>query len=128
MIKITIFQRNNISYGFKIKGHALSREQMESETGDVYDLVCNSISVLSQSTVIGVSEVLKLPVKYDTQDGFLHMNLFNLNSEEVKSAQVLLLTFEKSLESIMKSLEVSFGRNKCNQYIKLLKKEVQDIC
>lgn len=128
MIKITIFQKDNISYGFKIKGHALSREVMESETGDVYDLICNSVSVLSQSAVIGVCEVLKLPVKYDVENGFLHMNLFNLKPEEVKSAQVLLLTFEKSLESVIMSLESSFGKNKCNQYIKLLKKEVQDIC
>lgn len=128
MIKVTIFKKDGISYGFKIKGHALSREQMESETGDVYDLVCNSVSVLSQSAVIGVTEVLKLPVKYDTKDGFLHMNLFNLKAEEVKSTQVLLLTFEKSLESVIMSLEASFGKKKCNEYIKLLKEEVQDIC
>lgn len=128
MIKVTIFQKDNISYGFKIKGHALSREQMESETGDVYDLICNSVSVLSQSAVIGLTEVLKLPIKYDTEDGFLHMNLFNLKEEEVKSAQILLLTFEKSLESVIMSLKSSFGKNKCNEYIKLLKKEVQDIC
>ncbi|MGL5353079.1 MAG: ribosomal-processing cysteine protease Prp [Clostridium sp.] len=128
MISITIFQKNNISYGFKIKGHALSREQMESETGDVYDLICNSISVLSQSAVIGITEVLKLPVKYDTENGFLQMNLFNLKTEDVKSAQVLLLTFEKSLESVIMSLEASFGKKKCKEYIKLLKKEVQDIC
>lgn len=128
MIKVTIFKKDDISYGFKIKGHALSREQMESETGDVYDLVCNSVSVLSQSAVIGVTEVLKLPVKYDTKDGFLHMNLFNLKAEEVKSTQVLLLTFEKSLESVIMSLEASFGKKKCNEYIKLLKEEVQDIC
>lgn len=128
MVKVTIFKKDGISYGFKIKGHALSREQMESETGDVYDLVCNSVSVLSQSAVIGVTEVLKLPVKYDTKDGFLHMNLFNLKAEEVKSTQVLLLTFEKSLESVIMSLEASFGKKKCNEYIKLLKEEVQDIC
>ncbi|MGL5085606.1 MAG: ribosomal-processing cysteine protease Prp [Clostridium sp.] len=128
MIRVTIFQKNNISYGFKIKGHALSREQMESETGDVNDMICNSISVLSQSAVIGITEVLKLPVKYDTEDGFLQMNLFNLKTEDVKSAQVLLLTFEKSLESVIMSLEASFGKKKCKEYIKLLKKEVQDIC
>ena len=81
MIKVTILKKDNISYGFKIKGHALSREQMESETGDLYDLVCNSVSVLSQSAVIGVTEVLKLPVKYDIKDGFLDMNLFNLKEE-----------------------------------------------
>ena len=56
------------------------------------------------------------------------MNLFNLKEEEVKSAQVLLITFEKSLESVIMSLKSSFGKNKCNEYIKLLKKEVQDIC
>ena len=128
MISITIFQKNNVSYGFKIKGHALSREQMESETGDVYDLICNSISVLSQSAVIGITEVLKLPVKYDTENGFLQMNLFNLKAKDVESAQVLLLTFEKSLESVIMSLEASFGKKKCKEYIKLLKKEVQDIC
>lgn len=128
MIKVTIFQKDNISYGFKIKGHALSREQMKSEKGDVYDLVCNSVSVLSQSVVIGAEEVLKLPVKYDIEDGFLHMNLFNLKAEDIKSAQVLLLTFEKSLESLIMTLEASFGKKKCNEYIKLLKKEVQDIC
>ena len=128
MIKVEVFKKDSISYGFKIKGHALSREQMESEKGDVYDLVCNSVSVLSQSTVIGVTEVLGLPVKYDTQDGFLHMNLFNLKAEEVESAQVLLLTFEKSLESVIMSLDASFGKKKRNEYIKLIKKEVQDIC
>lgn len=128
MIKVTVFKKDGISYGFKIKGHALSREQMESETGDVYDLVCNSVSVLSQSAVIGIREVLKLPVKYDIKDGFLQMNLFNLKAEEVKSTQVLLLTFEKSLESVIMSLETSFGKKKCNEYIKLLKEEVQDIC
>lgn len=128
MIKVMIFKKDSISYGFKINGHALSREQMESETGDVYDLVCNSVSVLSQSVVIGLEEVLKLPVKYDVKDGFLHMNLLNLKEEEVKSAQVLLLTFEKSLESVIMSLDASFGKKKRNEYIKLIKKEVQDIC
>ena len=128
MIKVRIFKKDSISYGFKIEGHALSREQMENETGDLYDLICNSISVLSQSAVIGLEEVLKLPVKYDVEDGFLHMNLFNLKEEEVKRAQVLLLTFEKSLESVIMSLDASFGKKKSNEYIKLLKEEVQDIC
>ncbi|GAB6169311.1 hypothetical protein JCM1393_17710 [Clostridium carnis] len=128
MIKVTIFKNNNLSLGFKIKGHALSRREIEKETGDVYDLVCNSVSVLSQSTVIGMEEVLKLPIKYKVEDGFLQINLFNLNKEEIERAQVLLLTFEKSLESLMMSLKVSFGKNKDSEYIRLLKEEVQKIC
>ena len=42
MIKIIIFKQKDISLGFKIEGHALSREEIESTTGDAYDMICNS--------------------------------------------------------------------------------------
>lgn len=128
MIKITIIKKSNLTLGFKIKGHALSREEMKKATGDVFDLVCNSVSVLSQSAVIGMEEVLELPVKYEINDGFLNVNLSNLSLEQIESAQVILLTFEKSLESLMMTLKSSFGKNKDSEYIKLLKEEVQEIC
>ena len=124
MIKIIILNKGDLSLGFKIEGHALSREEIESATGDAYDLICNSVSVLSQSAVIGMEEVLKLPVKYEINDGYLSLNLSKLKEDEIEKGQVLLKTFEKSLESLMMSLEVSFGKNKRNKYIKLLKEEV----
>ena len=120
MIKIIIFKQKEISLGFKIEGHALSREEMESTTGDADDMICNSVSVLSQSVVIGMEEVLKLPVK----DGFLSLNLHNLKNEDIKKGQILLLTFEKSLESLIMSLDVSFGKNRRNEYIKIKFEEV----
>ena len=128
MIKITIFSKNELSLGFKIKGHALSRREIESTTGEAYDMICNSVSVLSQSAIIGMEEVLKLPVKYEINDGFLNINLSGLTTEEIGRAQVLLKTFEKSLESLQMTLEASFGKNKGNEYIKILKEEVQEIC
>ncbi len=124
MIKITILSRNNLLLGFKIAGHALSREEMTNTIGDAYDLICNSVSVLSQSTIIGIEEVLKLPIKYEINDGFLSLNIANLNQEDISKAQVLLKTFEKSMESLMMSLEASFGNIKRNKYINLKKKEV----
>lgn len=124
MIKITILKSRNISIGFKIEGHALSQDEIDRTTGDAYDLICNSVSVLSQSTVIGMQEVLKLPIKYEINDGFLSMNLSNLKKEDIEQGQVLLLTFEKSLESLMMSLEVSFGKNRRNKYIKIKFEEV----
>ena len=124
MIKIIIFKQKEISLGFKIDGHALSREEMESTTGDAYDMICNSVSVLSQSVVIGMEEVLKLPVKYEVKDGFLSLNLHNLKNEDIKKGQILLLTFEKSLESLIMSLDVSFGKNRRNEYIKIKFEEV----
>jgi uncharacterized protein YsxB (DUF464 family) len=124
MIKIIILKQKHISLGFKIEGHALSREEIESVTGEAFDLICNSISVLSQSVIIGMQEVLKLPIKYEINDGFLSLNLSNLKEEEIDRAQVLLLTFEKSLESIMMSLEAGFGKNRRNKYIKIKFEEV----
>ena len=124
MINVIIFKRKHISLVFKIEGHALSREEIESTTGDSYDMICNSVSVLSQSVVIGMQEVLKLPIKYEINDGFLSLNLNDLKEEDIEKGQVLLLTFEKSLESLMMSLEASFGKNRRNKYIKIKFEEV----
>lgn len=124
MIKVTILQKGNLSLGFKISGHALSREEIENTIGDAYDLICNSVSVLSQSAVIGMEEVLKLPVKYEINDGYLSLNLSDLKENEIERGQVLLKTFEKSMESLMMSLEASFGKNKRNKYINLKNEEV----
>ena len=124
MIRVTILQKGNISLGFKISGHALSREEIENTIGDAYDLICNSVSVLSQGAVIGMEEVLKLPVKYEINDGYLSLNLSGLKEDEIEKGQVLLKTFEKSMESLMMSLEASFGKNKRNKYINLKNEEV----
>lgn len=124
MISVIILKNKELSLGFKIEGHALSREEIESTIGDAYDLICNSVSVLSQNVIIGMEEVLKLPIKYEINDGFLSLNLSNLKEEDIQKGQVLLLTFEKSMESLMMSLEASFGKNRRNKYIKLVNKEV----
>ena len=124
MIEIRILKRDDLVLGFKIEGHALSRAEIE-KSGDAYDLICNSVSVLSQSALIGIEEVLKLKIKYKINDGFLHINLSNLKNQEIEKCQVLLLTFEKSIESLIKSLKITFGSNKDSEYIRLLKEEVQ---
>ena len=124
MIKVKIFKKDDLCLGFKIKGHALSREEIESTIGDAYDLICNSVSVLSQSAVIGMEEVLKLPIKYEINDGYLSLNLSDLKENEIEKGQVLLKTFEKSMESLMMSLEASFGKNRRNKYIKIKFEEV----
>ena len=124
MIKIRIFKKDDLRLGFKIEGHALSRSEIE-KSGNDYDLICNSVSVLSQGALIGMEEVLKLDIKYEINDGFLHINLSNLKIEDLEKCQVLLLTFEKSIESLIESLKLTFGSKKDSEYIRLLKKEVQ---
>ena len=124
MISVIILKNQKYSMGFKIEGHALTREEIENTVGDAYDLICNSVSVLSQSVILGMEEVLELPIKYEINDGFLSVNLIDLNEEYIEKAQVLLLTFEKSLESLMMSLKISFGKNKRDKYIKIKNEEV----
>lgn len=124
MIKIIILKNKDLSLGFKIEGHALSKEEIENTVGDAYDLICNSVSVLSQSVLIGMGEVLKLPIKYEINDGFLSLDISKLNEDEICKGQLLLLTFEKSLESLMMSLEASFGKKKRDKYIKFINEEV----
>lgn len=124
MIRVIILKNKKYSLGFKIEGHALSKEEIENTVGDAYDLICNSVSVLSQSVILGMEEVLKLPIKYEINDGFLSVNLIDLDEEYIEKAQVLLLTFEKSLESLMMSLKISFGKNKRDKYIKIKNEEV----
>ena len=92
--------------------------------GEAFDMVCNSVSVLSQSVLIGIDEVLKLNCTYEMADGYLKLDLTDFSEEELKQSQVLLKTFEKSLESVIFSLDEMFGTNKRREYINLLKEEV----
>ena len=120
-VKIRSNQGNILSY--EINSHALiNREAIIA--GEAYDMVCNSVSVLSQSAIIGLDEVLKLNVNYEISDGYLSLNLDGFNREEIEKAQVILKTFEKSLESVILSLYEMFGIKKRKEYIILLKEEV----
>ena len=123
MIEARLKCRNNNILSISINNHALvGREAILA--GDAYDMVCNSVSVLSQSVIIGLDEVLKLNVNYEVSDGYLALDLKGFSPEEIEQAQVLLKTFEKSLESVILSLDQMFGEKKRNEYITLIKEEV----
>ena len=108
---------------FRINNHAvIGREAILA--GDAYDMVCNSVSVLSQSVVIGLDEVMKLNVNYEIKDGYLALDLKGFTPSEVEQAQVLLKTFEKSIESTILSLDEMFGSKRRSEYITLIKEEV----
>jgi hypothetical protein len=123
MIKVVIKFQDDDVIAIDIKGHAV-REAEAVIIGEAYDMVCNSVSVLSQSLLIGLESVLKINCSYEVYDGYISLDLSDLEQEELLKAQVLLKTFELSLESIMISLEQSFGKNKRDKYIFLLKEEV----
>ena len=87
-------------------------------------MVCNTVSVLSQSVIIGLDEVLKLNCNYEMMDGYLALDLNGFTQEEISKAQVLLKTFKLSLDSVIMSLDESFGKKKREEYISLKLEEV----
>jgi len=102
MVKVEFVRSSGKVVSFKIKGHAES-------------LICCAISAISQTTVIGIEEVLKINVKYDIRDGFLNLNLEGQTLEDVERCQILLETMILGL----KSIEITDGKN-----IKVETKEV----
>jgi len=111
MVKVEFFRSSGKIISFKIKGHAIPKEVQV----DV-DLICTAISAISQTTVIGIEEVLKIKVKYDIEDGFLNLNLEDVTLEDIERCQVLLETMILGL----KSIEITYS-----DYIKVETEEVE---
>ena len=128
MVKVKIKQHNNNIVGFVMNNHAMSRDRDfindPALVGEAFDLICNSVSVLSQSVIIGLDEVLKLNWTYEINDGYLKLDLQDFTQEELSQAQVLLRTFEKSLESVILGFDQLVGEKKRREYITLIKEEV----
>lgn len=128
MIKVGIDYKDSNIIGFVINNHALCGDRDfrtdVSLVGETFDMICNSVSVLSQSVIIGLDEVLKLNCTYEISDGYLKLDLSGFSKKEIEQAQVLLQTFEKSLESVILSLDQMLGSKKRKEYITLLKEEV----
>ena len=68
-----------------------------------YDIVCAGISALTQTTLMGLVNVLGLPVDYTIGEtgGYISVALAdNATDEQVEQAQVLMLTLCEGLNSI----------------------------
>lgn len=128
MIKVKVKQHKDVIVGFVINGHAMSGDRDFSNDsaliGEAFDMICNSVSVLSQSVIIGLDEVLKLNSTYEMKDGYLKLDLQDFNQEELNQAQVLLKTFEKSMESVILGFDALVGQKKRKEYITFIKEEV----
>lgn len=95
MTSVKFYKKSDKFVGFKLYGHAAPRE-LDLDV----DLTCAAISVISQTTLIGVLEVLKIEATYKMEDGFLSLTLDNQSSEDVERCQVLLETMLLGLKSI----------------------------
>ncbi len=107
MIKVSIYKNSmNCTERVVVSGHAGYAKHGE-------DIVCSAVSVLAQTILIGLVEVLKQEVEYEISEGYLEFNLENKNNND--SINALLDTFELGIENLLQD----YGR-----YLKLIKEEV----
>ena len=109
MIEVRLSRSNGKLVAFHIEGHAGFDEHGR-------DLVCCAVSAISQTTLIGMEEVVKVKPKYVIKDGLLSLSIANLHNEELDKCQVLMETMMLGL----KSMELGgYG-----EYIKVIEEEV----
>ncbi|RRD39038.1 ribosomal-processing cysteine protease Prp [Leptotrichia sp. OH3620_COT-345] len=111
MIRIEIQKKNERITYFKINGHANFKEYGE-------DIVCSAVSSVSQMTLNGLLEILKLKnLKYSEKEGYIVCDLekSGLSDEEYEKADIL----TQSMFSYLKEIVKTYGK-----YVKLKIKEV----
>ena len=93
MITVTLHKDVKGLYtGFCISGHA------EGYEGDAeYDLVCCAVSAVTLTTAMGLQDVLHLEGTFDSQSGFLDVDITSPRNEK---SQVLIETMLCGLKSI----------------------------
>jgi len=109
MINVQINKEANKIVSFSVKGHA---------DADVLgkDVVCASISILSQTAVLALYEVAGIDIIYEMDDGWLYCELPpNLDTKRQEKANVIL----DSMLVGMKATEEMYS-----DYIEISYKEV----
>ena len=96
MIKIKFFKNNNIFVGFECLGHA-----GYSNYGN--DIVCASVSTVTQSTVLGLQKVCKVnvDVTIDDNKGYMKVDIpERLDGKNQEQVNVLLETLYLTIEDL----------------------------
>ena len=97
MTKIKFFKKDDIFTGFEISGHSGYAEEGK-------DIVCASISSISQSCALGLKEVLGIDVsmKLNETRGYLKIELpNNIHKDLLEKSQVLLKTMYLSIKDLL---------------------------
>ena len=97
MTKFKFFKNDNNFVGFECSGHTGYEEYGK-------DVLCATISGISQSVVLGLTKVLNINVdmKKDDKKGHLKVELpSDLSLDKMQSAQVLICTLYESVKDLM---------------------------
>jgi uncharacterized protein YsxB (DUF464 family) len=115
MVKADLYMDGSVIRGFIIEGH------VESVAKGEYDLICASISAISQTALLGLDAFLTSKIQWKIEDdGCLECWLpEQISSEEEKNAQIILGTMELGLKCLEESYE---------QYLKVSKRRWTKCC
>ena len=97
MTNITINYKNNNIVSFEISGHT-----GYDDFGK--DILCASISSISQMAVLGITKVLKIKavVQKNDKKGYLKLVLpKDISDSDMQKAQTLLVTMQQSLQDLL---------------------------
>ena len=109
MTTITVFRKCGKLVGFEAVGHTDYADSGE-------DIVCAAISAITQTAVLGVTELIGCSAAFETEDGYLHLMLdSSVKGEKWQQADLILGTMLLGLSSIQEEY--------CD-YIKLIEREI----
>ncbi len=93
MIKVSIYRdKNGDIISYEVAGHAEAAGEGE------YDLICNSVSVLTQAPLIGLERYLKLKPQYTVDE---ESGIFTLKIDRAdECTQAILETMYLALQSL----------------------------
>lgn len=108
MIKAVFKKSGNKITAFHITGHA---------DFDDYgrDIICSGVSAISQTIVLGITQVLKTDASIIMEEGDISLSLYKSSEEDIDRCQTLLETMKLGLIS----MEKGYG-----DYINVIEEEV----
>ena len=106
MVKVQVFLERGTPVGFELTGHA--DQGVEGE-----DIVCAGISAITETALLGITDVLKLDAAWTQSEGCLSCELSRETPpEEMEKAAIVFNTMIAGLTSLQqaypKSLKFSY--------------------
>ena len=106
MVRVTVLRERGTPVGFELTGHA--DQGVEGE-----DIVCAGISAITETALLGITDVLKLDAAWTRQEGHLRCELNRDTSpEDMAKAAIVFNTMIAGLTSLQqgypKSLKFSY--------------------
>ena len=106
MVRVTVFEERGTPVGFELTGHANQGAYGE-------DIVCAGISAITQTALLGITDVLKLDAAWSREEGHMRCELSRETSlEDREKAAIVFDTMIAGLTSLQqaypKSLKFSY--------------------